>query len=452
MAQRDDQIKLSAFMNAGPHGVGHWRHPAADRRWFHPGYYQDVARILEDALFDLIFFADSLAVPRSLGASTATNVRYGVGVPRLDPIPIISLLTTATQHIGLAATSSTGFQQPYNTARQFATLDHLSGGRVGWNVVTSFQDAEARNFGAERLADRGVRYRKAEEFIRVVAELWDSWDEDAVVLDAVSGQYADPSKLHELRFEGEYFGVEGPLAVPRPPQGYPVIVQAGSSGEGRDFAARWADVIFTSHVSLESAQDFYADVKARAVAHGRSPDDVKILPSVTPIVARTHADANRVKAQLDDLVPAEAGLARLAYHLDVDLRRFDLDEPLPELDVQGVNGHYREVLEVTRREGFTVRELGRWYGSRNEGDLIGTPESIADRMEQWFLGRGADGFTISATHVPGAFVEFADLVVPELRRRGLTRTAYTGVTLREHLGVPRPQSGEWVRRVKVTQP
>ncbi|MFT4044319.1 MAG: LLM class flavin-dependent oxidoreductase [Gordonia sp. (in: high G+C Gram-positive bacteria)] len=435
-------------MNAGPHGVGHWKHPASDNTWFRPDFYLNVARILEEARFDLIFFADSLAVPRSFGGTPDTNIRYGVGVPRLDPIPVISLLVAATEHIGLAATSSTGFQQPYNIARQFSTLDHLSGGRVGWNVVTSFQDAEARNFGADKLAGRSERYRRADEFIQVVARLWDTWDEDAVILDSESGIFADPGKVHELGFHGDYYGVEGPLAIPRSPQGYPVIVQAGSSHEGKDFAARWADVIFTSHVSLESAQDFYADVKTRAARYGRSPDDVKILPSVTPIVAHTHSDAIRLKTELDALVPAEAGLARLAYHLDADLTKYDLDKPLPELDVQGVNGHYREVVEITRREGFTLRELGRWYGSRNEGDLVGTPEVIADRMEQWFLGYAADGFTVSATHTPGAFAEFTDLVLPELRRRGLARTDYTGQTLRENLGVPRPAPGEWAARLK----
>lgn len=436
-------------MNAGPGGVGGWRHPDAEPGWFSASYYQNIGRILEEARFDLVFFADSLSVPRSLGDSIDDNVRYGVGTPRLDPIPVISLISAVTDHLGLAATSSTGFQQPFNTARTFASLDHLTEGRAAWNVVTSFQDAEARNFGEEHLAPRDERYCKAEEFLQVTAKLWDSWADDALVIDKASAHFARPESVSPVDHRGEYFAVQGPLQVPRGPQGYPVIIQAGSSPAGRDFASRWADVIFCSHESLESAIAFRQDVRRRAAEAGRDPDHIKILPAVTPIVGTTVEHANQRRLEFEDLVPAEAGLSRLAYHLDVDLSRYDLDEPLPPLDVKGVDGHYREVVEVATREGFTVRQLGKWYGARTEGNLVGTTTQIADRMEEWFTRGAADGFTVSPTHTPTAFEDFAAHIVPELQRRGLFRTEYEGTTLRENLGVPRPEVGEWQRRAVI---
>lgn len=444
-----DHMHLAAFMNAGPGGVGGWRHPRAEPGWFSMSYYQNIARTLEAGRFDLMFFADSLSVPRSLGDSIADNVRYGVGVPRLDPIPVISVIAAATRHLGLAATASTGFQQPFNTARTFASLDHLTEGRAAWNVVTSFQDAEARNFGEERLAPRDARYGKAEEFLQVAAKLWDSWADDALVVDKESAQFARPESVAPIDHRGEYFAVQGPLQVPRGPQGYPVIIQAGSSPAGRDFASRWADVIFCSHESLESAIAFRRDVRRRAEEAGRDPNHIRILPAVTPIIGTTADNAHARRLEFEDLVPAEAGLSRLAYHLDVDLSQYDLDKPLPPLDVQGVDGHYREVVEVAEREGFTVRELGKWYGARTEGNLVGTVGQIADRMEEWFTRGAADGFTVCPTHTPVAFEDFTGAVVPELQRRGLFRTEYEGSTLRENLGVPRPEAGEWRRRARI---
>ena len=443
---RTGHIHLGAFMNAGPGGVGGWRHPDAELGWFSPGYYQKIGRILEAALFDFVFFADTVGIPRSFGNSIEDHVRYGVGAPRLDPIPVITLIAAATEKLGIGATVSTGFQQPYNVARSFASLDHLSGGRVGWNVVTSFQDAEALNFGNEKLPGRAERYDRANEFLEVTSKLWDSWGDGSLVLDKASGTFADPARVHSIDHVGKHFQVQGPLSVPRGPQGRPVIIQAGSSVEGRDFAARWADVIFCSHESIESAIEFYADLKGRAVKHGRDPDHIKILPAVTPIVGRDRAEADRLKREFEELVPAEAGLARLSYHIDVDLSRYDLDKPLPPLEVKGVFGHFREALEVSAREGFTLRQLGRWYGARTEGNLVGSPVEIVDRMEQWFDRRAADGFMTIPTHAPGAFEQFTALVVPELQRRGLFRTAYEGETLRDNLGLPRPEARDLRRR------
>jgi FMN-dependent oxidoreductase (nitrilotriacetate monooxygenase family) len=448
MSQSSRRMHLAAFMNAGPQGTAGWRHPQAASNFLSARYYTDIARTLEAAMFDLVFIPDSLAVPRSLGASFDPAVRWGAGTPRLDPLPVITLMAAATRHLGLTATVSTGYNQPYNLARCFATLDHLSGGRAGWNVVTSFQDAEAQNFGEAKLPDRDSRYARAEEFLAATTRLWDSWADDALVIDKSSGLFGHSDRVESVNYEGEFFRVQGPLGVPRPPQGYPVIIQAGASPAGRDFAARWADVIFCSHESLDSAVGFYADMKQRAARHGRDPEQLKILTAATPVVGSSHDEALQKHRGFEDLVVPEAGLSRLAYHVNVDLTRYDLDGPLPSLAEVGVEGHYREVVEFAERERLTVRQIGKWYGARTEGDMIGSASEIADRMEQWMERGAADGFMIQATHLPASFEEFAGHVVPELQRRGHVRTEYEGSTLREHLGLRRPARGEWRKRIR----
>ncbi|MFF5081598.1 LLM class flavin-dependent oxidoreductase [Actinoplanes sp. NPDC000266] len=441
-------IHLGAFLNAGVQGTAGWRHPGAAPGFLTAAHYARIARTLESGLFDFAFVPDALSVPRSLGDSFEPAVKWGSGTPRLDPVPVISVMAAATTHLGVAATVSTGYHEPYNVAREFATIDHLTGGRSGWNVVTSFQDAEARNFGQDRLPPRPRRYARAEEFLEVATRLWDSWGDDAIVGDKTSGVFGRPERVEAIDHDGELFTVQGPLSVPRPPQGYPVIIQAGASESGRDFAARWADVIFCSHESLESAVAFYADVKARAAAHGRDPSQIKILPAATPVIGRDIEDALAKHEAFADLVSVEAGLSRLAYHVNVDLTKYDVDGPLPALDEVGVEGHYREVVEFAEREKLTVGQIGRWYGARTEGRLLGSAADIAGTIEQWVAARAADGFVIQATHVPGAFDEFVTEVVPELQRRGLFRTAYEGTTLREHLGLSRPERGEWKARRK----
>jgi FMN-dependent oxidoreductase (nitrilotriacetate monooxygenase family) len=442
------QIHLAAFMNAGPMGTVGWRHADARDDFLSADYYVDTARLLESAKFDLVFIPDSLAVPRSLGGRFDPAVRYGSGTPRMDPIPVLTLMASATSRIGVVATTSTGYNEPYNVARSFATLDHLSKGRAGWNVVTSFQDAEAQNFGFDALPPRAERYERAEEFLEATTQLWDSWSDDAIVQDKATGVFGRPDQVRSINYEGKYIKVQGPLGVPRPPQGYPVIVQAGASPSGRDFAARWADVIFCSHESIESAIEFYTDIKRLAVEHGRDPDDIKILPAAAVVVGDTVADAMAKHHAFEDLVEAEAGLSRLAYHINVDLSKFDLDGPLPEMEVAGVMGHYREVLEYALREKLTIRQLGKWYGARTEGYLIGSAADIANGMQEWIDRGAADGFMVVATHVPAAFEDFVTHVVPELQRRGLFRTEYEGTTLRENLGIPRPERDEWKARAK----
>jgi FMN-dependent oxidoreductase (nitrilotriacetate monooxygenase family) len=445
------QMRLAAFLNAGPQGTAGWRHSEASQAMLSAAHYQHIARVLEDAKFDLAFIPDALSVPRSLGGSFAPAVTWGAGTPRLDPLPVVTLMAAVTTHLGVAATVSTGWQEPYNLARSFGTLDHLIGGRTGWNVVTSFQDAEAQNFGQDKLPARSLRYARAEEFLEATTRLWDSWADDAIIADRESGIFGRPEAVEAVDYAGEHVKVQGPLSVPRPPQGYPVIIQAGASPVGRDFASRWADVIFSSHESLESAVDFYRDVKSRAAARGRDPEQIKILTAATPVVGRDLKDALAKHEAFFGLVAPEAGLSRLAYHVNVDLTKYDVDGPLPSLEEVGVEGHYREVVEFAEREKLSVREIGRWYGARTEGNMIGSATEIADNMERWMDAGASDGFMIQATHVPGAFEDFARAVVPELQRRGRFRTEYEGQTLRENLGLVRPARGEWHNRVKLLE-
>lgn len=449
MTAQDRTIRLSAFVTAGPGRSGGWRHPESVSGWLDAEYYRELGRVLERGLFDLAFFADILAIPRAYANSTEGQLRYGaLGSLRLSPIQVLSVIAESTKHLGLAATISTTYAQPFSVARDLATLDHLSGGRVAWNVVTSFQQSEAANFGATELLEKGARYERADEFLQVAAKLWDSWPLESLKFDKATGEFVDYEQIEDVNHDGEWFRVQGPLNVPRPPQGYPVILQAGASTAGKEFAARWADAIFCSHASVESARAFYTEMKDRARAHGRNPDHLKVLPSVTPVVGATPYEAQAKAAELADLVPDVAGLSQLAYHLDTDLSKLPLDEHLPDLDDPSIDGHYHEVVEITRCEGLTLRQLGKQYGGRTEGGLIGTATEIADEMEEWFRSGACDGFTVGAVYQPGAFEEFVDQVIPELQRRGLYRTSYEGETLRDRLAVDQPERGAWKRRAK----
>lgn len=448
MSKTDDsKIHLAAFITAGPGRPGGWRWPASQSGWLDGSYYQHIARELERGLFDMAFFPDILAVPDRYEGSLDSQLRHGaLGALRLDPVVVLSQMAAVTRHLGLAATRSTSHYQPFDIARTFATLDHASAGRAAWNVVTSFQDAEARNFSRDEQIPRERRYDRADEFLEVVFKLWDSWDDDALVLDRQTPLFADPSRVHHVDHEGEWFKVRGPLNVSRPPQGYPVIVQAGASDRGRDFAAQWADVIFVSHESLDSAKAFYREMKARVRAHGRHPDSLKILPAATPLLGETESIAREKSQALRELVDPIAGLSTLSYHLDVDLGKYPLESSLPELDVPGVKGHYDEMREASDRGKLTLRDLGKRYGSRYEGDFVGTAQHVADGLEHWFREEACDGFMIAAPYQPGGFEDVVRLLVPELQRRGLYRTAYEGTTLRDHLGLERPDSGAWQAR------
>jgi FMN-dependent oxidoreductase (nitrilotriacetate monooxygenase family) len=438
-------MHLAAFVAAGPTSGHHggWRYPSADRDLLSGAYYARIARALEEGCFDFAFLADILAVPDALEGRMDSQLRHGgLGALRLDPLVVLAAMSAATRHLGLACTISTSYFEPFHVARTLATLDHVSGGRAAWNIVTSFQEAEARNFGREDHLGRDERYDRADEFLEVACKLWDSWADDALARDPEAPLFADPAKIRPIEHEGRWFKVRGPLNVPRPPQGRPVFIQAGASDRGRDFAARWAEVVFVTHSSVESAKAFTREMRERAAKFGRAPAELKILPGINPIVAETAEMARAKEALLGDLADARAGLSTLAYHLDIDLAAFPQDEVLPELDdVGGVQGHYKEVAELTRKRGMPLSQLGKQYGIGTMRDFVGTGAEVAARMEDWYRSGACDGFMVKISHVPGGIEDFVRLVIPELRRRGLFRHAYEGPTLRDQLGLPRPPAG-----------
>ncbi|WP_224039700.1 LLM class flavin-dependent oxidoreductase [Paraburkholderia unamae] len=441
MTTHSHQMHLAAFALAGPVSGNHggWRYPSADTNLLSASYYKRLGQLLEGGRFDLLFLADVLAVPNRYQGSIDSQLRYGaLGSLRLEPLTVLATVAAATERLGLASTISTSYFEPFQVARSLATLDHLSEGRSAWNIVTSFQAAEAANFGRDEQLSREERYDRADEFVEVACKLWDSWRDGAVVLDRETPLFVDPSKVAPIDHEGRYFRVKGPLNVSRPPQGRPVFIQAGASGRGRDFAARWAEVIFVTHSSLESAQEFYRDMKQRAAKFGRNPDDLKVLPGIVPIVGETRTIAEETEGLLNGLVIPEAGLSTLSYHLDIDLAAYPQDELLPQVDVPGVQGHYKEVAELTHRHGLTLRQLGTRYGVGPLRDFVGSAREVVDTMQHWFEARACDGFMIQAPYLPGGLEDFVRLAVPELQKRGLFRTEYSGNTLRDHLGLARP--------------
>ena len=434
------QLHLNAFLMTAGHHDAAWRHPAsAPQRATDPAYFAELARTAERGAFDSIFFADGLAVWHRVGS----NVSGG-----LEPITLLASIAGATSRIGLIATASTTFYHPYLLARAFASLDHISGGRAGWNIVTSGTEHEARNFGFDEHLDHALRYERADEFLRVASALWDSWEDDAVLLDRASGRYADTAKVHQVDHEGPYFRVAGPLNVQRTPQGRPLLVQAGSSQDGRRFAARWAEAVFTAQQTLRDAQEFYRDVKTRAAAAGRDPEHVKILPGLCPVLGETEAEARALDRELTELQVVSYGLAQLSNMLGgVDLSPYPLDSRLPEEIlppeslVNGNRSRFALVSDLARRERLTIRQIiARLGGGRGHQVVVGTPEQVADFIELWFEHGAADGFNVMPPVLPGGLETFVDRVVPILRDRGLFRHEYTGRTLREHYGLPRPES------------
>jgi FMN-dependent oxidoreductase (nitrilotriacetate monooxygenase family) len=439
----EKKLHLAAFVSAGPVSGSHggWRHPKAEGDLLSAGYYQNIGRLLEEGRFDLLFIADIVAIPDTLGGSLESQLRYGaLGALRLDPLTVLSFVAAATKNIGLGATISTTYTQPYIVARALATLDHLSGGRAAWNIVTSFQESEARNFGLTEQLSRDERYDRADEFLGVTVKLWDSWQDDALVRDRQTPLFADPARVRRIDHAGKWFNVQGPLNVSRPPQGRPVFIQAGASDRGRDFAARWAEIIFVTPGLIDVAVEFRSDLRARAARFGRDPDSLRVLPGIAPVVAETENAAKALCDELYGLAHPESGLSTLSYHLGVDLSLFPQDQVLPEnLDVPGVQGHYREVAELTRRSGVSLAELGQRYGAgRTTLGFTGTPGSVADRMQEWFEAGACDGFMLQIPYFPGGVEDVVHLLVPELQRRGLFRTEYDGSTLRDTLGLARP--------------
>lgn len=440
MSSRNQKLSLGAFLYFTGHHEAAWRLPstwAGDRL----EHYTEFARIAEAAKLDSVFIADIAAIRLDYPEAAAHSAHSGVS--HFEPLTLLSALAGATSKIGLIGTASTTFNEPYNLARQFISLDHLSGGRAGWNLVTSSDHNAAPNFGHATHVKHADRYARAEEFVDVVRGLWDSFADDAFLRDRESGQYYDQSKLHILDHEGEHFRVRGPLNSPRSPQGRPVVVQAGSSDAGKTLAARSAEVIFTAQPTLKSAQAFYADLKGRAKVFGRSADEIRILPGLFPVVGRTQTEAEEKFQALQDLILPVVGLNLLEdlAGRTVNFHDLPLDGPLPELPPTNNNTSRQEVvLDVARRENLTIRELYlKLAGPRGHLFIVDTPEKIVDEMQAWFEGYGCDGFNLLVPTIPEGLNDFVELVLPELRRRNLFRTDYKGSTLREHLGLPRPE-------------
>ncbi|MCP3102423.1 LLM class flavin-dependent oxidoreductase [Myxococcus sp. K15C18031901] len=441
MGRADAGMKLAAFLYPTGYHVAAWRHPdvPADAG-VNFAHFAELARTAERGLFDFLFLADSAAVRGTdLPALSRTAIRY---VAQFEPLTLLSALAVVTERIGLVASATSTYNEPYHLARKFASLDFISGGRAGWNLVTSSNGDEAHNFGLDAHPAHGERYERAREFAGVVKGLWDSWEDDAFLRDKDRGLYFDPEKLHVLHHQGEEFSVRGPLNVPRTPQGHPVLVQSGSSDVGRELAAEIGEVVFTAQPTLAGAKAFSADVKARAAKRGRSPEDMKVMPGIFPFVGRTQAEAEARYEQLQSLIDPVVGLSLLNGLLPgVDLAAHPLDGPLPEVpQVHGSWSRQNLIVEEARRKQLTIRQLYLDIaGSRGHWQLVGTPERIADEMEAWFRAGAADGFNVMAPYLPGGLDAFVALVIPELQRRGLFRTRYEGRTLREHLGLRRPE-------------
>ncbi len=429
-------MRLGAFMRPVSIHTAAWRYPGGtpDAN-FNLRALMSYAQTLERGKFDAFFMADHLAVlnmPMEALKRSAT-------VTSFDPLTLLPALATVTERLGLIATASTTFEQPYLIARRFASLDHISGGRAGWNLVTTSNPDAALNFGLEDHMEHGERYARAREFFDVVTGLWDSWADDAFVRDVSTGIYFDPGKLHVLDHKGKYLKVRGPLNIARPIQGWPVIVQAGASDAGRQLAAETAEVVFAGGGPLLDGQRLYADIKGRMARIGRDPDHLKILPGAFVVLGESLAEARDKRALLDSLVHTESGMAALSIALGHDASKFDPDSPLPDIPESNASKSGRErVLAMAAREKLTVRQLAGRLGGYGGLGMVGTPAMVADQMEEWFTTGGCDGFNVMFPYLPGGLDDFVNQVVPELQRRGLFRREYEGRTLRENLGLPRP--------------
>jgi FMN-dependent oxidoreductase (nitrilotriacetate monooxygenase family) len=430
-------MRLGLSMRYHGYHLSGWRHPdvpaagVLDYR-----YFLNTAQMAERAKFDMVFLADGIGM-RVRDEPEGSLCRSAQTID-LEPLTLLSAIAANTSHIGLVATASTTYNEPFHIARKYASLDHISGGRAGWNIVTSWSDEEARNFGREKHLDYETRYERAAEFVEVVTGLWDSFEDGALVRDKETGLYFDPAKLHVLDHKGKHFRVRGPLSSGPTPQGRPILVQAGAAEQGQDIAGAWADVVYAMSFDLAAAQTYYASVRAHAVKHGRSPDAVKILPGFTPYVGRTEAEARAKQDEMRRLIHPKVGLAVLYNYLG-DLSGYSVDDPVPEPDANvRIRSIGRGLYEKAQREKLSIRALYEFMMAGNGGRvLVGTPEQIADDMQQWFEEGGADGFNICPSHLPGGLHDFAEAVVPALQRRGLFRTEYEGTTLRQNLGLAR---------------
>jgi FMN-dependent oxidoreductase (nitrilotriacetate monooxygenase family) len=442
------QIHLVAFLQAQNCTTlpASWRHPEARTDTYAPEYYQHIARVLEAGKFDMGFFDDRLAMPDMYGGDHAHTVQHGIRCVKMDPIPCLMTMAAVTTRLGLGATSSTTYHEPFHVARLFQSLDLMTKGRVGWNVVTSVNDNEARNMGRTGAMEHDSRYDRADECMHVVLGHWESWDDDAIVADKAQNFYAHPDQVRRLDYHGRFLSSCGPFTVPRSPQGHPVIIQAGMSGRGRAFAARWGEVLFVVDPTLEAGQQRYAAIKAAAAAVGRNPDGMKICTLFYPVCAATKTEAEDKQAAYDTLPTAMDQLSLLSEALNYDFVSKGMDEPFTDEELASIVG-MQSMRDRVVQSGVphpTVRDFMRLTG---RGLLthawVGGPTEVADRIEEWCTAPACDGFVVAPTHQPGCFEDFVTYVVPELQWRGLYRMDYTGATLRDHLGLARPDIGAW---------
>ncbi|SFE60951.1 FMN-dependent oxidoreductase, nitrilotriacetate monooxygenase family [Paenibacillus algorifonticola] len=429
------QMILNFFMNSTGFHETAWRHPLAEPEGVTSlALYKKMALIAEQAKFHTVFLADAYEL--------GEKVKHQA-LSRLEPYTLLVALAAVTERIGLVATVSTSYTEPFHTARLFASLDHLSGGRAGWNIVTTGIGNTHLNFSREQNFEHTERYNRALEFVELTTKLWDSWEDDALLFNKADGLYADPDKIHAIKHKSDNFSVEGPLNLPRPPQGYPVLAQAGSSEDGKELAARTGELIYTAQQTLKDAQTFYADVKSRVAKYGRDPEEVKIVPGFSLIVGATEAEAKEKEAELRESIIPELGLKRLSSRLKVDLFSYPLDGPVPQLPDPATINENRSRFELMKNmiesEQLTIRQLiERASGGNGHRTFAGTAVQVADEMEEWFTKAACDGFVIRPQQLPTGLEDFARLVVPELQRRGLFHTEYKGRTLRENLGLSRP--------------
>lgn len=427
-----------------------WRHPESRLDFMTADYYQEIGRILERGKFHMGFFDDRLAMPDRFGDDHVHAIEHGIRCVKMDPVAVLMAMGMATKRLGLGATASTTYYEPFHVARQFATVDLMTAGRAAWNVVTSLNDGEAHNMGRDEVMEHDSRYDRADEFMEVVLGHWNSWDDDALILDRANGRFGDGHKVRRLDHVGENFKSRGPFTVPRSPQGQPVIIQAGSSGRGRRFAARWSEVIFAAAHSLAHAQAGYKTQKDAIAAVGRDPEQVKMCNLILPVVAATKSEAEDKMALIEKLPLEVDTLSLLSEALNFDFASKPMDEAFTDAELHGMSGIQTIRDSVIRTSGIanpTVRDFARFSGrGRADNAIVGGPKEVADHLEEMFVTRGCDGFVVSAAYVPGNYADFVDLVIPELQRRGLYHLDYAGATLRENLGLARPAIDAWKPR------
>lgn len=424
-----------------------WRHPQSRTDFLSADFYREIARILEAGKFHLAFFDDRLAMPDRFGNDHAHAVEHGIRCVKLDPLIVLMTMGMATEHLGLGATCSTTYYEPFHVARLFATVDLMTGGRAGWNVVTSLNDGEALNMGRNGVMEHDLRYDRADEFMEVVLGHWDSWADDALIVDKVSGRFADGDKVHRLDHTGAFFNSRGPFTVPRSAQGHAVIIQAGQSGRGRRFAGRWGEVIFATAPTIALGKQGYTALKNEAEQAGRDPEAMVICNLVLPVCAETRAAAEDKMALIEQLPLEIDQLSLLSEALNFDFATKSLDDPLSSDELASFSGLQTirdRVIAVSGKTNPTVRELMDFsHRGRPDDAIVGGPREVADALEELFAERVCDGFVVAATHVPGGYADFVRYVIPELQRRGLYHADYSGSTLRENLGLPRPAVGDW---------